>query len=187
VGNFRKCISYLRLSIKVKLPDSKVSYLLSQAYERRGRFGDALFWAQKNMKEALLVRPGHYLTIANIYDLANHKYLAVDILKQGIDQLGLLPSLTTKLLQILVESGDVYQALEWQNKIVDSQARREFALFDRAKLYLSLGDFSEAMKDLYQVQSMVDNLPKHLRNSAAVVQLMDQSTALLQQIKKQDS
>lgn len=185
--NYRKCIKLLDLSMTIQLPDSKVFHLLSQAYEKRGVFDDAHFWAQKNLDEAKLQRPDHYLALAHIYELKYQKNQKVDILKRGIERFGLLPSLTSQLLQILVEQGDIHQAIQWQNKIVNSQARREFALFDRAELYLLIDNLPKAIIDLQQVQSMVNGLPKHIQNSEAVVKLLEKTGSHLQQIKMQDS
>ena len=150
-----------------------------------GRYDDALFWAQKNLEEAIFLRPDHYLDLARIYRLQNLKNLAGETLIEAINKFGILPSLTSQLLQILVETGGIDQAIQWQNKIVSSQKRREFALFDRARLYILAGNIGKAINDLRQAQSGIGNLPAHIQNSEAVVQLIQKTGALLQQIKMQ--
>ena len=59
------------------------------------------------------------------------------------------------LVDFYVETGQVENAIEIQNEIIETLNRKEWGLTSRAELYHSNGQLSEALKDLLLAKSLI--------------------------------
>lgn len=118
--------------------------------------------------------PENYIEAAQSWSLSEHpdKYLKeIQILEQGLKNLGSIISLQNKLIETHLKYGNVNAAVIIQNKIIDNTKRKESAYYKLAKIYFQFKENENAKQALQNANSEWEKLPLRIRKNTAMKSL----------------
>ena len=173
LGQFHRCIKQLSKILHRDAGNTNVYYLLSQSFEQIGKFDQAAHWAGKYFDVAILKRPDHYLALAHAHGLENRYDMEIHWLEMAIQQFGHLPSIVKSLLNAYKKSSQLDLAIKLQSEVIAKQKRKEFALFERVKLYQLAEDYQAARTDLLEMGKEIDKLPSHIQGQKSILELKE--------------
>jgi tetratricopeptide (TPR) repeat protein len=183
LGSYEKCARYLQEITTVAYFDLKSYSLIAQYFTAIKDYENAVIYYQMIIDSAVFKRPEFYLDLAGIYEKANLVEEQIRVLNQAVRHLGYLPVIYTKLVEVYAKNGEYSQAIAWQNRIVEQNDRKEFALYRRAQLYKNQGDFTSYTNDLLLVMNYIEQLPPSARNKMSSRQLYQNSLEAFNRIK----
>ncbi|NND31547.1 MAG: hypothetical protein HKN76_03080 [Saprospiraceae bacterium] len=183
LGHYKKCVRHLLKSQTSADLGGGACYLLTRSFEHLGQLDEAAFWLHAYIENAPFVRPEHFLAKANLLHLQGKHHEKIDCLEGAIKQFGYLPGLVDKLSVFYQQTGRLENAVKLQTKILNQNTRKEFALFIRAQLYHEMGDLISVRADLLQVIKEIGKLPLHIQRQKSVVELKENSQAMLFQME----
>lgn len=136
---------------------------------------------------ALAPRPGPepYLERARVLTAAGERHWAEALagLEQGRERLGSLLALELAALELELRLERVDAALQRLERATAHFARQEHWLVRRAEILVRAGRSDEAYASYAKALQRIEDLPAHLRHSAAVESLYTQAQASMQQLR----
>ena len=136
---------------------------------------------------ALAARPGPepYLERARVLTAAGEQHWeeALAGLEQGRERLGSLLALELAALELELRLERVDAALQRLERATAQFARQEHWLVRRAEILLSAGRSDEAYTAYAEALQRIEDLPGHLRHTAAVESLYTQAQAAMQKLR----
>ena len=127
------------------------------------------------LRHSIKTLPENYLECASAYmisDQMDKLNSATRVLNQGINQMGNIPVLYERLVNIHLKHGDIDDAIRYQTRIVDMMNRKENALYRRAEMWMSAGDVDAAKADYMKASDAINALPQRIKNNRATIDLM---------------
>ena len=182
MSRYQKTIRLLEDLLK-ESADPKVFRLLARASQASGREQMSVIYFRKVIDHTIRPRPENYLELADAVAALQDRPLRISVLLEGIQRLGLIPSLTGPLLDIYMRMGAYDQAIALQTKIVNHSFRKEFALVKRAEMYCIQLKYDRASDDLKQASTALQGRPKHARLRSVNVALASKIRRLKQDIR----
>jgi tetratricopeptide (TPR) repeat protein len=107
---------------------------------------------------------------------------SLDLINEGIDDLGELFTFYQRLVELNVKYGDVMPGIEYQTKIIEQSQRKERPLYERAVLYLKIGYKEDAKKDLEEAKSLISKLKDRLKNLPSTQDLSESIESTLKKL-----
>ena len=118
--------------------------------------------------------PQNYLDAAKSWELLNTetgKFNALNILQQGISQLGPLFTFYIEIRELHLRSKDFEKALDAQKKLIKRANRKETALYEAAEICLLSNNKEAAKEYLLLGLGAVQTLPLRLKSNKAITTL----------------
>ena len=108
---------------------------------------------------------------------------ASQILIQGMSRIGRLHVLEKELVRVYLFEKRYEDALAIQTEIIQHWESKSKPYYDRAEIYLLLGDQTSAKDDLNKALLSIDQLPAHKSSTPAMVTLRNKIVSLLKQLE----
>lgn len=127
-------------------------------------------------------RPENYIKTAKIWLLTAHieaNCKALNILEKGIEKLGPIYVLQKELIDFHLSNGDIEEAINSQNNIINNLSRKEHAYYNLALMKIDAGITEAAINDLNLAINEIKKLPTKVKNIKATVQLSEKISHLL--------
>jgi tetratricopeptide (TPR) repeat protein len=96
---------------------------------------------------------------------------AIQILRDGISRLGRLHALDKELVRVYLQYQRYADALLIQSHIIQQWTVKTKPYYERAEIYLLMGDDDAAREDLHQALIALDQLPAHKSNTHAMKEM----------------
>ncbi|HEY3387827.1 MAG TPA: hypothetical protein VGK46_15040 [Saprospiraceae bacterium] len=105
------------------------------------------------------------------------------ILIEGMSKMGRLHVLEKELVRVYLHEKRYEEALEVQTEIIQHWESKSKPYYERAEIYLLLGDQKSAKDDLNQAILSIDQLPARKSSTPAMVTLRHKIISLLKQLE----
>lgn len=118
--------------------------------------------------------PENYIEASISWEKANNpeaNLKAEAIIQQGISDLGDIPSLYTRLIQLYNNRNDLSGIIAIQSSLIESANRKEFALYERAQTFIKMKKNVLAVTDLITAQNSIEKLNQRVKNKKNTVAL----------------
>ncbi|MCP4875533.1 MAG: tetratricopeptide repeat protein [Gammaproteobacteria bacterium] len=126
--------------------------------------------------------PEWYIEFADTWLLAGNKRNALQVLRKGIDHLGMLGVFQLRAAELEVELGLYDSALARVDQLLARAQRKDLWLTRRADILTRAGREEEALQTYEQAYAALQSLPPRLQNLPVSIELENR---LLQQINQQ--
>lgn len=213
LADFSKCVQSSLLNSRVYLGLSQSYLYLNQPDSALLYIEHALELDQANLasletKGLILTQLSRFCESAEVYSLlaslaqepspsiyldaskawmkcteANVAGQASKILIQGMSRIGRLHVLEKELVRVYLYEKRYEEALEVQTEIIQRWDSKSKPYFDRAEIYLLLGDQKSAKDDLNKALLSIDQLPTHKSSTPAMTTMRSKILSLLKQLE----
>ncbi len=159
-GDFATAIRYFDQHL-TKFPDTPATYeYRARAWRERGDFNAALNDLRHYLTLQARPNPGHYSAAA---DLLLHTgkasiQAAIDILDQGMERLGLVPTLQRKAIELELQRGKQQKAIERMQALASVLGEGPKWQLDIARLYVQSNQTERAIQHIEQAERQLQTL-----------------------------
>ena len=177
-----EALIYLKKILKIDPGNVNTLRLIGKIYNDLSKPCIASEYLQKVISNASYTLPFNYLEASRSFSRCDHPDAlnkSIDILNQGINDLGALITFQNELVKIFLENNMVNEAIDIQTQIIQSATRKEFPLYKRAKFYKANGNIELAEKDIQDAKILVSKLPERIRLNKATRELMEKLSDLI--------
>lgn len=131
------------------------------------------------------LRPELFVNAANSILAANPDGVekALQIIDNGIAEMGFLITLYTKAIDIAENSGHITYALEKYDEVITQMPRKENWQYRKAQLYEQNENYAEALVCYTEVLKSIYNLPAHHRLNEQVLSLEKDTELKISQLE----
>lgn len=127
-------------------------------------------------------KPENYILTSKTWLLSKHieaNCNALQTLEKGIEKLGPIYVLRKALIDFHLNNGDVDDAINIQNQLINDLNRKEHAYYDLALIKIDAGMTESALNDLNKAKNAVKKLPTKIKNIKATINLNQKINHLL--------
>lgn len=148
----------------------------AQAYLGQGDFYAAALDFENVINYSNKSFPENYIDASHAWELLDNDEgykKGTIIIHKGIENLGHLISLYSRLIELAVKQGDYNSAIESQLLILNLSPRKETAYYKLSELYCLNGNAKKALEFLNLAKVHFNILPERLQNTAFMKQLIE--------------
>ncbi len=182
-GQLETAMASIDELLEIETNDVRALRLKGNVFEAMGRFTEAAGHYEKVISLAEKTFTENYFETSTAWEKAGTEEgfdHAVQVLEKGIEDLGPLLVLHDRLVSLHTDNGYFNEAIDWQNRILELSPRKERPYYDRAMIFLEMGDIESAKLDFDQAKQAISQLPVRIRNVESTRQL---SAEILRQSK----
>ncbi len=168
------CLKYDSLDIKTYKLKAKILFMLK-------KYNEAVLAYKYVIENTVDLRPEDYINYSDfILAIDNKNYkIAVASIDLGIKKSGKnVIALQLKKLEYLKKSNQNKKAISLYNTIIQSNKRREFLYYEKAKYLLEIGDNENSNIALQQAKLAITELKLKYKNTVAVKKLQTNISGL---------
>jgi len=149
--------------------------LKAQTYLEQSEFHKSALAYEEVIKYSIENFPENYIDASNAWELLNNEIgyqRATAIVHEGIDKLGDLMSLYSRLIELAVHEKDYTSAIETQLNVIKLSPRKESAFYKLSELYLLNDNRDQALVNLNLAKQHFYDLPTRLQNTQFMQELI---------------
>tara|TARA_R110002096_G_scaffold402299_3_gene599559 strand:- start:1451 stop:2287 length:837 start_codon:yes stop_codon:yes gene_type:complete len=168
------CIKYDTLDIKTHKQKAQILFKLK-------KYNDAIVAYKYVIENTVDLRPEDYIEYSDmILAIANNNYnSAIAALDLGLKKLGKNTIIfQLKKLKFLKKSNQIKKIINQYNKIIQSNKRKEFFYYEKAKYLFEIGDFENSNIALQQAKLAIKELKLKFQNTIAIEKLQTDMNSL---------
>ncbi len=173
--NYYQCELYLEQILEESPNHVQYLRLMADSYMEQACYDDAALLYEKVIRFSNKRIIENYLEASNAWASCATKYCrnqSIVMLENGIRDLGPLLVLYKTMVKRFVEFGDYELALKGQSRVIELMDRKEFALVERASIYIADNQGDKALADLNKAKAEIRTLPNRLQSRPAIKDLL---------------
>lgn len=153
----------------------------SASYRLRGKilfdmkeFEKSALDAEQALAESTKHIPEHYTEYVEVLDSLNtteSKKTAIQVLQNGVKDIGELPIFINKIGDLYIELGDYTNAIKMTTALLNKSNRKERILFKRAQYYYLQNEIEKSKQDILSAFKEIDGLPARYTHSIPMKEL----------------
>lgn len=168
---YRNSIAYCTEILQEHPQHVRAYKLLAQNHYQLGSYRESAQNYNKVIEFSKKTLPENYVDASLAWEKLNSKdgfIKAEAIMREGIQTLGKLISLYTRLRELALIQEDYSKAIDVQLEIVGIVQRKEFAYFKLSELYRINNNKSLAIESLENAETAIKKLPQRLQNTSFI-------------------
>jgi tetratricopeptide (TPR) repeat protein len=183
---YEKAMTYCNEILSDDPKNVRAIKLIAQTHFEQGNFTRSAYTFEDLINYTNQSFPKNYVDASQAWESLNTKEgfkRATAIINNGIDKLGPLISLYSRLKDLAVKQKHYDSAIETQHQIIKLSPRKETAYYNLSELFLLNNSKEEALESLNLAKTHFNNLPTRLQNTSFMKELIENIKSKESQLK----